>query len=89
MLPDPGAKAQTPGVVFRSKADGSRECLASQRQGYFEVHTRMTHTGEDTHRLAGAEAPAPLWSTIYTLEGCSMSWSAFEAKLSYNPDLNK
>jgi hypothetical protein len=49
-------------------SDVTYETWAWDRGGYFEVHTRMTHTGTDTHTTADAEAPAAYFGAAIPLE---------------------
>jgi hypothetical protein len=66
-----GLYIKAPGQEWgRSKgvSDVVYETWAWDRNGYFEVHTRMTHTGEDTHTSAGAESPAAYFGAAIPLE---------------------
>ena len=42
------------------------ETWAFQRDGYFEIHSRATHTGNDTHTLADQEFPAAYYEWALT-----------------------
>ena len=42
------------------------ETWAWERGGFFEVHTRLTHTGTDTHAAARAEYPAAYFGAALT-----------------------
>ena len=44
------------------------ETWAWQRDGYFEVHFRATHTGTDNHRLTSQEFPAAYFAPSLTRE---------------------
>ncbi|HLO28193.1 MAG TPA: hypothetical protein VK249_03605 [Anaerolineales bacterium] len=54
----------------RSKgtSDVIYETWAWDHESYFEVHIRMTHTGQDTHTFAGAESPAAYFGAAIPLE---------------------
>jgi hypothetical protein len=66
-----GLYIKAPGQEWGSSkgvSDVVYETWAWDRNGYFDVHTRMTHTGEDTHVSAGAESPAAYFGAAIPVE---------------------
>ncbi len=51
---------------YNEDSDIIYETWALQRDGYFEVHSRATHTGGDTHTLTTHEFPAAYYHTSLT-----------------------
>ncbi len=52
--------------LYDQDSDMIFETWAWQRDGYFEIHTRATHTGADAHGLATQELPATYFATSLT-----------------------
>jgi hypothetical protein len=66
-----GLYIKAPGQEWgRSKvsSDVIYETWAWDRESYFEIHTRMTHIGQDTHASAGAESPAAYFGAAIPVE---------------------
>ncbi len=66
-----GLYVRAPGVEWGKRqgiSDVIYETWAWDRDSYFEIHTRMSHTGTDTHGLAGAESPAAYFGAAIPME---------------------
>jgi len=66
-----GVYIRAPGTEWgrrKGTSDVVYETWAWDRGGYFEVHTRMSHLGTDTHGLAGAESPAAYFGAAIPVE---------------------
>jgi hypothetical protein len=53
---------------LKGVSDVTYETWAWDRGRYFEVHIRMTHTGDDIHAYAGAESPAAYFGAALPIE---------------------
>jgi len=66
-----GLYIKAPGVEWAhlpTESDVTYETWAWDRGGYFEIHTRLTHTGTDVHAFSGAEFPATYFGASIPIE---------------------
>jgi len=54
--------------IGKGMSDVVYETWAWDHEDYFEIHVRMSHTGQDTHTFAGAESPASYFGAAIPVE---------------------